>query len=127
MDSFFSQKTLLLNHSNDVNHCDSMLQVPLLRSSQPLNGSSNKRSKEDQKLLALFLQGFISKGLIVDTRQNQSAISSRGRGRYLNGKYLFFIFFVMYCLLFKKGFLKFHKSPLEWFHHICTMKYIRNR
>lgn len=54
--------------------------VPLLRSSQPLNGNNNKKSKEDQKLMSLYLTGFTTKGIIIDTRQSASAMSQRGRG-----------------------------------------------
>ncbi|XP_057308817.1 myotubularin-related protein 9-like [Hydractinia symbiolongicarpus] len=54
--------------------------VPLLRSSQPLYGSSNKRCKEDEKLLSFVLSGFSGKGQIVDTRTSSVAASQRSKG-----------------------------------------------
>ena len=85
----------------------------------------------DQRKIKSFLLYFCKDSfqkvlLWIQGRTSQPSPAGDEVGTWTESIY-FFIFFVMYCLLFKKGFLKFHKSPLEWFHHICTMKYIRNR
>ncbi|XP_047145165.1 myotubularin-related protein 9 isoform X1 [Hydra vulgaris] len=54
--------------------------VPLMRSSQPLNGPSNKRCKEDEKLLSFPISAHIKKGHIIDTRSQQAASSHRSKG-----------------------------------------------
>ena len=54
--------------------------VPLLRSSQPCSGNSNKRCKEDEKLLSYTLVGHMTKGFIVDTRSNNLANQQKNKG-----------------------------------------------
>ena len=57
-----------------------MFQIPILRSSQPLTGSSGRRCKDDEKLLSLVATR--CKGTIVDTRSS-SALSSNKTKRGL--------------------------------------------
>ena len=57
-----------------------LFQIPILRSSQPLTGSSGRRCKDDEKLLSLVATR--CKGTIVDTRSS-SALSSNKTKRGL--------------------------------------------
>lgn len=50
------------------------LQSVLMRSSQPLVGPSNKRCKEDERLLNAVL-GIGKRGFIIDTRSQLSKVS----------------------------------------------------
>ena len=51
-----------------------------MRCSQPLNGHSNKRCKDDEKLLSLAMAAHVKKGHIIDTRSQQAASSHRSKG-----------------------------------------------
>ena len=54
-------------------------QVVLLRCGQPLTAIGSKRSREDEKLINDTLGG-ASKGFIIDTRSQASAMNSRSKG-----------------------------------------------
>ena len=56
-----------------------MLQMVILRSSQPLTGTNGKRCKEDEKLVNAVL-GIGRRGYILDTRSQSLAKAMQQKG-----------------------------------------------
>jgi putative uncharacterized protein (fragment) len=70
-------------------------QAVIMRSGQPMVGTSSKRCKEDEKLINAVL-GTGKRGYIIETRSQNLAQLAKSKGKIFNGVFIYLI--IIFCL-----------------------------